>query len=342
MHEPQPAYARFKPSSEPPIRSAHLSVIQIPVTFRRDFRTDNNPRKKKTGGDGGGLGVLAAAAGVEAAAGSAEPPAKTTTGSVPTWGDLFDWLLEKHGVVGVAMFVRAPVASAEAVGMEDVDNDTSKPAQRRSSVASHLLGRASSCRGLKDDSMSAAAAATAATAATEQAPPFPTAADAGIAYRMYVVTNPSRSQLLRGTESIFALLSPKAMKSDELKRVHGPAVFTPRPGLAARASSVSGDGQRWGASLVAKPMSTDGRPAPVLVPEPPPEELSVMPVPTPPASPPPALPEQAEDLREELRRLTDALAGERARTNELVALLQRAVGGGAIAVDHGPRQPPPS
>ena len=363
LHEDNPSYGRSKPDGEPPICSAHLSLIHIPERFRDECAS----RASGGGGGGGHPGnpVEAMPAEVESrAAPVASPP-------LPTWAELFDWLLEVHGAIGVAMYVRSSHCSsyngqwpwAPDVGAtpEKSASGTARRAsalRKVSQVAKRLsaLGPAAaeSSATVHDTALPAKGDARPASQIPPKAAPLPeaglrptpdkkrlsllsratstdarvhkSAADgtpadysdavAGDVTRMYVVTNPARSQRLRGNEWIFVLLPPAAMASShELKHVRGSPQPVATRGVAVTESSMPGS--TGIASVPAPPPAgaaapdarismtgAESRPAPIT---------------TPPPSPPEA---QHGELRTELNQLVQALEDERARTDRLVSLLR--------------------
>ena len=298
LHEDQPSYGRSQPEGEPPICSAHLSLIEIPTRFcdKCKLRTDRD------------------------APVDADLPAATP----PSWGNLFDWLLEVHGIIGMAMYVHtlddAQGASADVgASVETSGNVKKASAMRKFSKAQKRRSHTPAGTESPSSAQDAAPPPESDAPPTSRSPgnlapteaslrPTParkrlsltllsraTSADsklprgtadglpaasadsgAGDLSRMYVVTNPARSQRLRGTEWIFALLPPSAMaNSQDVKHVRG----LQQAGATPADSSV--------APSRAKPTGTPSAAAPAVAPRVPPhEDGRPMPIITPPPSPP--------------------------------------------------------
>ena len=130
-----------------------------------------------------------------------------------------------------------------------------------------------------------------------------------------MVTNPQRDRPLQGNETIFALLPPATMANvKELKQVRVTQTAAPVTAAAAARSGAVPASAAAGVAPGKAVMSS-----PVALSKPPP-------IGTPPPSPPESPGDDPQaGLRAELKRLTDALASERARTNQLVELLHKSL-----------------
>lgn len=148
-----------------------------------------------------------------------------------------------------------------------------------------------------------------------------------VAFQPYVVTNPSRTQPLRRTDLIFALVPPSMLDDERVVRVHGNQVTkgsvptVPKAPMARETSHTArGSKERPPPLEVPDIFAANGAAA----------ECMSAPAGT-----------TTDELRREMGRLTAALASERRRSDELVGLLQRAlrVPEAAVSTESSSAQP---